>query len=389
MKIVQLPSWYLPEGGQFCLHQSLALQEAGIDVHILANVVLPWRKYRFSVLTYPLRAFFTTENKLPIYRYYSWKYPFVDEPNIKKWAYKTVRLFDTYQKEHGLPDIIHAHSSMWAGYAASLIKEKYGVPYVITEHRGIFGLATEYAKNKFKQAYHPYLKKAFSNANYIIPVSSQQITKIKSYGADDTKIRTIPNILDCSFFHPITRERKQDQAFVFISVNGFNPYKGYEFLLPAFDLACQQEPNIRLRIVGEDFHKKAFQKLLKACQHSDKISFAGEINREGVRKELWAADGYVIASRTEAQSVSTVEALSTGLPAVGTSVTPKEILTEDCGYIVPVENVKALADAMINLVRNKSNFDGSKISEHVKKIVSREVITNELIAVYKQVAKTH
>ncbi|MBN1463377.1 MAG: glycosyltransferase [Paludibacteraceae bacterium] len=389
MKIVQLPSWYLPEGGQFCLHQSLALQDAGIEVHILANVVLPWRKYKLSLLKYPFNAFFTKENNIPIYRYYSWKFPFVDEPNIKKWAHKTVRLFDAYQKEHGLPDIIHAHSSMWAGYAASLIKEKYGVPYVITEHRGIFGLATEYAKNKFKQAYNPYLEKAFSNANYIIPVSSQQITKIKLYGADNAKIRTIPNILDCSFFHPIPRVRKKNEPFVFISVNGFNPYKGYEFLLPAFDIACQQEPNIRLRIVGEDFHKKAFQKLLKTCKNSHKISFAGEIDREGVRKELWAADGYVIASRTEAQSVSTVEALSTGLPAVGTSVTPKEILTDDCGYIVPVENPKALAEAMVNLVRNRSNFDGSTISEHIKKIVSKEVITKQLIAVYEEILTAH
>jgi glycosyltransferase involved in cell wall biosynthesis len=385
MRILQLPSWYLPEGGQFCLNQSLALQERGIEVHILANVVLPWRKYKFSVLRYPFNSFFTVENDIPMYRYYSWKYPFVDIPNIEKWTKKTVNLFDQYKEKYGMPDIIHVHSSMWGGYTAALIKEKYGVPYVITEHRGIFGAVSDYAKSLLKPSYLPYLSKSFSSADYIIPVSSQLIPKIQEICRCDVKIKPIPNILDTDFFHPIERKKSTQGVFTFVSVNGFNPSKGYEFLLPAFDLVCDECSNVHLRIVGENFEKKEFQLLLNQTKNKGKISFAGEVNRKGVRQELWSSDAFVIASRIEAQSVATIEALSTGLPVVGTAITPKEILTEECGYIVPIENIPALADGMVKMIKNKEFFDGNKISEHTRMMVSKGQITSQLIEVYGEI----
>ncbi|MDA3846237.1 MAG: glycosyltransferase [Vallitaleaceae bacterium] len=388
MRILELPSWYLPEGGQFCLHQSLALQEAGVEVHIIANVVLPWKKYKFSLLEYPLEPFFHIENNIPIYRYYSWRYPFIDIPNIHKWVKKTHKLFKDYKDKYGLPDLIHVHSSMWGGFAAALIKEEFGVPYVITEHRGIFGIATEYAKSKFKKEYTPFLNNIFSNADYIIPVSSQQIGKIKEYcEQDQPNIRTIPNILDTSFFHPINRVDKKNEPFTFVSVNGYNAFKGYEFLLPAFDIVCDQHPDIHLRIVGEDFQTRGFQKLLNKCKNKNKISFAGEVGKEQVREELWKADAFVIASRTEAQSVSTVEAMSAGLPVVGTSVTPEEILPKECGYIVPVENIPALADGLIRMINNYDSFDSNTISNHIKGMVSKEVVTKQLLEVYNEVLK--
>ncbi|MDR3705495.1 MAG: glycosyltransferase [Paludibacteraceae bacterium] len=388
MRILQLPSWYLPEGGQFCLDQSLALQEQGLEVHILANVVLPWRRYKLSVFRYPLKSFFAIENGIPIYRYYSWKYPFVDKLNIEKWTKKTVDLFDEYKEKYGLPDIIHVHSSMWGGYAASRIKEKYGVPYVITEHRGIFGVKTKYAKQKFKKSYKPYLIKAFSNADYIIPVSYQLIGKISEYLTKNVPIKAISNILDTSYFYPLgTKVSDKNDRFTFVSVNGFNSVKGYEYLIPAFDKVCKKKQNVYLRIVGENFEKKQFQKILKKSNSLHRISFSGELDKEGVREELWKADAFVIASIVESQSVATLEAMSTGLPVVGTEVIPADILTEKCGYRVPVENISKLADGMVKMVETKSNFDGNEISNYVQPIVSKKEVTHQLIEVYEQVLK--
>lgn len=386
MRILQLPSWYLPEGGQFCLDQSLALQEQGLEIHILANVVLPWRRYKLSVFRYPIRPFFTEENGITMYRYYSWRYPFVDKLNIEKWTKKTVDLFGEYEEKYGLPDIIHVHSSMWGGYAAALIKEKYGVPYVITEHRGIFGVKTKYAKQKFRKSYKPYLIKAFSDADYIIPVSYQLISKISEYLNKNVPIKPVSNILDTSYFYPIERKKiNQDDTFTFVSVNGFIPVKGYEYLLPAFDKVCKKKSNVCLRIVGENFEKKSFQKLLRKSKNLHKISFAGELNREGVREELWKADAFVIASIVESQSVATIEAMSTGLPVVGTEVIPEDMLTEVSGYRVPVENVSKLADGMLKMVDNRNNFEDYKIVEHIKLIVDKEKVTTQLIEIYKDV----
>lgn len=388
MKILQLPSWYLPEGGYFCLHQSQALHQAGVEVYILANVTLPWRKYKWKVFSYPFKPFFTTEHNIPMLRYYSWRIPFLGSRNTDKWVRETLKLYAQFEKRYGKPDIIQVHSSMWAGYVAALIKEKYGVPYVITEHRGIFGVISDYAKQMLRPEFTASISKAFSNADLIIPVSSQLVAKIKEYcGRVDVPIRVIPNMLDTDYFSYKKRVKKDTEAFVFVAVNGFNPYKGYEYLLPAFDALCDVNPNVHLRLVGEDFDFEAFQNLLGNTKHSDKISFAGELNSAGVRNELWEAHAFVIPSIVEAQSVSTIEAMSTGLPVVSTIVNPSEILTEQCGMRVPIENSKALADAMQQMIMNYASFDGQYISEHIKALVSKETVLKQLLDAYAGILK--
>lgn len=383
MKILQLPSWYLPEGGYFCLHQSEALHQAGVEVHILANVMLPWRKYRWKVFSYPFKPFFTNEYGIPILRYYSWRIPFVGSLNTDKWVRDTVSLYAKFEKRNGRPDFIQVHSCMWAGLAAAVIKEKYGVPYVITEHRGIFGAISNYAKQMLRPEFSISISKAFSNANLIIPVSSQLVPKIKEYcGKEDVPIRVIPNMLDTDFFTYKERKLSNKEPFVFVAVNGFNAYKGYEYLLPAFDLLCEKNSNVHLRLVGENFEFAEFQTLLANTKHKDKISFAGELDRTGVRSELWNAHAFVISSIVEAQSVSTIEAMSTGLPVVSTIVNPIEILTEKCGYRISIEDDAALADAMLKMINNYSQFDSAYISQHTKALVSKETVLQQLLEAY-------
>lgn len=384
MKVLQLPSWYLPEGGHFCMHQSLALMEQGVEVDILANVVLPWRTYKWRVFTYPFRSFYCNDYGIRTFRYYSWRIPFANTYNINHWIKKTVQLFDKYQKENGLPDIIHVHSSMWGGVAAARIKEKYGVPYIITEHRGIFGLYCDYAKSQFNPSQDELLAEAFSNADYIIPVSSQLMNKINLCLKRDVPVREIHNMLDTDFFYPTQRKRKPNE-FRFVSVNGFYHVKAYDILLKSFDKLCELKKNISLRLVGENFEQPAFQELLSKCKNKDHISFSGELNCEGVRNELWNADAYVIASRVEAQSVSTIEAMATGLPVVSTIVNSPSIVTSSCGYRVPVENIDALADGMKKMIDEYDSFNQEDIAKHTKSIVSKDVIVKQILEVYNEV----
>ena len=115
MRVLQLPSWYIPEGGMFCTEQSIALKQVGVEVHILANVALPWRKYKSRIYSFPRKPFFTEENGITLLRYYAKRIPFADMWNMKLWVRNTLRLYDMYFEKFGHPDIIHTHISLWAG----------------------------------------------------------------------------------------------------------------------------------------------------------------------------------------------------------------------------------------------------------------------------------
>jgi len=397
MRILELPSWYIPQGGQFVQHQAKALQEQGVEVHVLANVTLPWTIYRCEVLNlkrFPLRAFSVQEEGVLTLRFFQRTWPKCPHWNIRLWARRTLKLYEIYQKQYGRPDLIHVHSGTWGAYAAAKIKARWGVPYVVTEHRGMFGQKCQLARNYFAPWMTPLLQEGYSNADCLIPVSEQLIPKMKTYLTREVPFRVIGNIVDTDFFSPAASRLSPiayhpspltSRPFRFISVNGYYAVKGYDVLLKAWDKVCEQMQDVELRLVGENFDKEDFQKLLTQCRYRARISFAGEVSREEVKKELSEADAFVLSSRVESQSVAVLEALSMGLPIVGTDVVPEYVLSTKQGIRVPVENAEALAEAMIRMGKERNNYQATALHEHAVEIAHKKQITKQLIEVYNEV----
>ncbi len=387
MRVLLLPSWYLPEGGQFVRHQALVLKERGVDVHNLANVSLGWRKYGRKALdfaTYPLVPYFTEEDGIPVLRSFTRPIPRATVLNIRLWARRTLRMYDMYFQRFGHPDLIHAHSATWAAYAAALIKRRYGIPYVLTEHRGMFGYRSDYARGFFQDEFEPFFRAGFSYADCIIPVSDQLIPKIKTYCERDVPFRVIGNIVDTDFFAP-SSDRKEHTLTRFVSVNGYYREKGYDILLPAWDKLCDRRRDVHLTIVGENFDSPEFQRIWSACRHKDTVTFTGELNREGVREQLRKADAFVISSRVEAEPVAVLEAMAMGLPVVASEVVPEYETPTLCGMRVPVENPDALALALNRMADSYKRYDAAAIRNHTIQIASKQIVTKQLMDVYTRI----
>lgn len=381
--ILKLPSWYLPEGGQFCRNQAQALNAIGIKTNILANVSLSVTKYKKRYFTLPWSSFESKEDGLLVFRHYYRHLPMLNKQNGLRWTSKTLKIFEKYIAKYGKPDLIHVHSVLWGGYAAYLIKQKYGIPYLITEHKGIFGESCQWAKDQFVAWQEPYMEQAFSHTECIVPVSDKIISKIRNLSTTNVYIRPISNILDTNFFS--YKKRSYSEIVKFVAVNGFMHVKAYDIMLPAFDKACDIVSNITLNIVGEDFKGKELKKLLKKIKHIDKISFCGELKSLGVREKLWNADVFIISSRVESQSVSTLEAMSTGLPTICSEVIPSNVANEKTAIVVPVENVKALTNAIVQMSKTYHLYDTQFISDNIKAIAGQEKVTSDLKKLYLEV----
>jgi glycosyltransferase involved in cell wall biosynthesis len=272
---------------------------------------------------------------------------------------------------------------MWGGYAASLIKKHYDVPYMITEHLGVMALQCEFSKNQFSHWKDEYFKSAFSNTDYIVPVSEQLMRKISDFSLPNTPWRAIPNIVDTDFF--ALKKRSRNENLRFVCVNGFYTEKGYDILLQAFDLFCEKEQNATLTIAGENFENSEFQQILADCKNRHRITFVGELNREGVRQLLWNSDVFLLPSRVESQSISILEAMSTGLPVVCTEVVPEFMTPSFCGYRVANENAAEFAEMMLRMVADVAEFDAQEISAHTRSIAHKDVIIDAISEVYREV----
>ena len=388
LHILKLPSWYssssAPAGGLFVCNQAQILKENGLSVNVLANVEIAITSHKIKYFTYPYQAFVSKENNLTVFRNYFRNLPKLQKWNDKRWIKSTFKLFEKYQKIFGKPDLIHAHSAIWGGYAAYMIKEKYDIPYIITEHHSIMSNLCDYSKNSFEEWKTPYYKKAYSNADYIIPVSDLIQPKIETYLTKKVPIRPISNVLDTDYFY--YKKRKNIEKTKFVACNGFYFQKGYDILIPAFDAACDKNPNIEITIVGENFEQKEFRNTLwKNVKNKDKFYFTGELTAEGVRSELWQANVFIIPSRAESQSVATLEALSTGLPIIATSTIPKIMTTPQNSLVVPVENIEAMTNAILKMSEMFTEYDGNVISEHIKQICGKDAFAKAIMEIYEQV----
>lgn len=382
MKILILPSWYLPDGGYFIKEQALFLQETGLKVDVLVNRAISLTKHTQEFFYRSFSLDCHNEDGLNTYRCYTRKLPKFERLNIRRWAYRTIAAYEEYQKKEGAPDLIHVHSATWGGYAASLIKEKYGIPYIITEHRGILAMQSTLANNLLKPWYDTYFSKAYGMADYIVPVSDQLMKKIGQITVPDGKWRAIPNIVDTQFFYP---NKNKSKRFRFVCVNGYYKVKAYDILLNAFDIFCETNNDAEIYIAGENFEHQEFQQLLKRCKNKERINFAGELDRKGVRQLLWTADVFLLPSRVESQSIAVLEALSCGVPVLCTDVVPEFVMPSPNGIRVPNENPVAFANGMKAIYENCGNYDRNQISEFVKTIASKEVVIEKILQVYREV----
>jgi len=390
MKILQIPYWYPPEGGEFCRDQAVLLKKSGVEIDVLANVPAPWRKYGLGVFTkFPVHPFFSKEDNLDVLRNYFWRIPKSEKHNVNRWIKKTLKLVDLYIEEKGMPDIIHTHVALWAGYVGFLVKKKYNIPYVVTEHHSIFSNKSEFSRSSFKSWQLKYLTSVFSNADYILPVSTVIVDKINEFSNNNPNLCVISNILDNQFFTYKKREFCRN-TFVFFTANSYCLDKAYDVLLEAFEIVCKQNRNVELRIAGTNFDNPVIKRLLAENKNSrNKIVFCGFLSQTEVRDELWNADAFVLASRAESQSIATIEALCTGLPIVCTEVVPEEVAIPTAGYCgVSVDNPQALADAMLMMMENYKKFDSLAISNHAHKITDPNLFVEKTKKVYVSVLDT-
>ena len=372
MHILEIPSFFTPYGGEFCLDQARALKAVGHEVRILSNVQLGVTIGLKGYLFLPYRRYEHQRDGITVCQSFQRGVPMVIRWNVRRWVRIVCSMFEDYVNKYGVPDVLHAHCSKWAGYAAMQISRKYHIPYVITEHLSRLVFEKEFgpAPNDVWQI--PLLKEAYEKANLVIPVSEELVENIACYFGKNYRWQAVSNTIDTDFFHYQARKPLDGRPFRFCCLANNWPMKGYDILIPAFRQLRELGKNVELHIAGRGTDSAEFRSSL-----SDGMITHGLINKEAVRELLYQSDALVLASRSEVQPLSLLEAMSTGIPVISTECVPQSLRIEGGSTIVPIDDVRALAEAMSD-VTNNSPVDGQWLSQEVKRMASPEVIGRKL-----------
>ena len=385
MHVLIIPSWY-PEtlediDGIFFRLQAQALQRSGLKIGVTAPVFRSMRGKPASVVNggYGIRSY--TEENIPTYVYKSMYFfprlPYLDR---HRWVRAGWKLFEHYVRDHGTPDIIHAHSMNHAGILAQQIHEKTGIPFVLTEH------SSTYARKLIRNWQRPAMLRSAQQCSARIAVSKDFCRLLETeYGGLDWQY--IPNSLSPAFIRPVDLANKPKNAdFTFCSVAHLNYNKGFDILLPAFAEALKTHPDLKLKIGGTGLIASQLHNLAAELGLENSVEFLGGLQNDQVLDLMFRSDAFVLASRNETFGVVFIEALSQGLPVAATRCGgPQTIINENNGILVPVGDVQALAGALVSLYENRGRYDAQTLRADCLSEFGEEAVVRQITAVYKTI----
>jgi len=179
-----------------------------------------------------------------------------------------------------------------------------------------------------------------------------------SAGFSEKQVYRMTNGIDASQFDISTPRIDAQSALGFdgkiivLFVGRLVRQKSLATLLKAFARALKTCPELYLVLVGNGPEFDKLQALVTDLNIKDEVFFVG--NQPHVKPYLQAADIFVLPSETEGMSNALMEAMASGLPCIATPVgaSPEMLGSGKNGILVPVGDVEAWANALVNLATN-------------------------------------
>lgn len=265
-------------------------------------------------------------------------------------------LYRWYRRER--PDVIH-HFTIKPVIYGSLAARLAGVPRIVNTVTGLGFVfieeEMEWLRRLVERLYRLALACAhftfFQNQDDLEAFASRRLVKRSKAGL-------LPGSgVDTEFFVPCSNTTPEaDRPLTFIMVARLLRHKGVCEYVEAARRVKLEFPDVQFQLLGRRDERNpsvVLQEDLDRWQADDVITWLGEV--PDVRPIVAKADVVVLPSYREGIPRSLLEAAAMGKPIITTdAVGCREVVEDEVnGLLVPVKDAKALAQAMIRMIRNR------------------------------------
>jgi glycosyltransferase involved in cell wall biosynthesis len=257
-------------------------------------------------------------------------------------------------------DLVHVHTPVAAFVTRYALKdwrksEKFKLIY--TAH----GFHFHPAGNPLKNAIFLGLEKLAGNwTDCLIAINREDEASAKQYRLlSPEKIYYTPGIgVDMSYYcrdrlnaDTSARVREELQLAptdsLLLCIAEFIPRKRHQDLIHAFKKL--NRPDVHLALAGDGNLQPTIEKLTVELGLSERVHFLGF--RSDIPELISASNAVLLVSQQEGLPRSIMEALCLATPVIGTNIRGiRDLLANDCGLLVEVGDVAALARAMARIV---------------------------------------
>lgn len=288
--------------------------------------------------------------------------------------------FNFFQKQKY--DVVHVQIPIPMGIIALDLQKKFKVPFVVSEHYGIYNSIVDdkYATRSLLFRY--FTKQTFARAKTLITVS-------ESLGEDinrevlHKKYDVIPNVVDTNLFH--FDKSHANKKFQFIHVSNMASMKNVEGILHAVKQLAEMRNDFEVHLVGAN-PSELIQQAKNLNMFNSTVFFHPEMSYEAVADFVKKSDAGLLFSTSESQSCVVLEWLCAGLPVITSAVGGvKELIQEENGILVESGNIHQLVEAMKLMIDTYSDFNQNEISTKAITNYSYENVGKKIASIYERI----
>ncbi len=314
-----------------------------------------------------------------------------DTPRIKHLVY-VARVRSYILRLHAARriDLIHWHDLTPNCWTTRTLHRRF--PIVWTNHTSNY---LEYCETRVGRI---KIRAYLGHPDAIISPSRELNEKSLRTGLPPERLFYIPNGVDAVKFRPgassegiEARHGLDPGKPIIICPRRLEPKNGVEYFIRAVPLVRNKWPDAQFLIVGGGFpeERKRFEEMLDAWGLRGTVVFTGNVPNDAMPRFYAASDAAVLPSLMEATSIAGLEAMSSGLPLVGTKVGGIPEIVEDgvSGLLVEPRDAEQLADRIIRLLEDPGERRrlGTAARARVERDFSWDVIAGRTLEVYERV----
>ena len=272
-------------------------------------------------------------------------------------------------------DVLHSHDCK-ADVFTYFVKKKNDIVIVSTPH----GYSNERdLKLQFYQVMDRLVLKKF---DFVAPLSNHLLEFLRN--VPENKISLINNFVDTA---NLAEGKNFDKKLVSF-VGRLTPLKRVEDVIMA--IARTKDNEIKLQIIGDGRLKNKLERMALTLNVQDRVIFCGF--REDATKILNQSAVLVVPSQTEGISRVAMEAMTLGIPVIGSDIPGNRQLIEDGknGILVPVKNPTAIAGAIDRILSDGEHY--KSMSDEAKNFIAKNhsasVVVQEYESLYEKLMIT-
>lgn len=242
--------------------------------------------------------------------------------------------------------IVHAHGFM-AAPAADAIAQAHGVPWILTKHCWL-----EWPDQPEIMALQEWAVQASSR---VITVSKSMQNLIYQ-NARPSRVDVIyPGTGSAALEHQTAIAPPSSSGlFTILAPGSLTRIKGWPTLLSAVERL--RLPNVRVRFAGDGGFRADLEAIVRSLHIEDSVVFLGRLTPDALAVEYSKADVVVVPSRYEPFGMVVAEAMSWGIPIVGSDVggIAEQVRDGVDGYLVSPGDAGQLTTALEVMVADPS-----------------------------------